>query len=107
MIAVLDDWNDRCVQVLGEIEGQVLEARRKARERRQHEEEHQKVIERLMDDDGLKERGGSKRGAYDAEGGEPMDVDESLRRGGLRGAKRGGGGGAGTGGFRHSGFGRR
>ena len=109
MVAVLDDWNNRCVGVLAEIEGQVREVRRKATERRKREQEHEKIVERAINDDGLKEKGrpAAKRGAgdtengggYDADGGDAMDVDDTLARGGARNAKRGG--------MRFSGFGKR
>lgn len=102
MIAVLDDWNDRCVSVLTEIEGQVTEVRRKAAERRRWEKEHEKILEKAImgDDRVLKEtsRAGGKRGAgeaangegYGVDQGDAMDVDETLGRGGQRNAKRGG-----------------
>ncbi len=101
MVAVLDDWDKRCIGVLAEIEGQVNDVRRNAAERRRRQQEAERVIEKTMEEEGVKEKGkaagkrgaadGENTGGYDAEGGEEMDVDDVLGRGGARNAKRGGG----------------
>ena len=82
MVSVLEDWDSRCVSVLGEIEGQVREIRRKAQEQRKRDTEHEKAVAKKMGDN----EDGKKRGGEEAE---EMDIDEGGRR--LRGAKRGGG----------------
>lgn len=101
MVAVLDDWDGRCVSVLAEIEGQVQDVRRNAAERRRKQLEGERAIEKAMGEEGAKDKGkaAGKRGAadgenvggYDVEGAEEMDVDDVLVRGGVRNAKRGGG----------------
>lgn len=101
IVAVLDDWNGRCVSVLAEIEGQVTEVRRRAADRRRREKEHERILEKAMADDRTSKdtgKAGGKRGAgeagngegYDVDQGDMMDVDETLGRGGQRNAKRGG-----------------
>ena len=87
MVSVLEDWDSRCVSVLGEIEGQVREIRRKAQEQRKKETEHEKAVAKRMgeNEDGKGKLG--KRGG--GEEADEMDIDEGGRR--LRGAKRGGG----------------
>ena len=87
MVSTLEDWDSRCVSVLGEIEGQVLQIRRKAQEQRRRETEHEKVVAKKMgeNEDGKGKLG--KRGG--GEEADEMDIDEGGRR--LRGAKRGGG----------------
>ncbi len=87
MLSVLEDWDNRCGSVLGEIEGQVREIRRKAQEQRKREAEHEKAVAKRMgeNDDGKGKLG--KRGG--GEEGDEMDIDDGGRR--LRGAKRGGG----------------
>ena len=82
MVSVLEDWDSRCVSVLGEIEGQIREIRRKAQEQRKRDTEHEKAVAKKMGDN----EDGKKRGGEEAE---EMDIDEGGRR--LRGAKRGGG----------------
>ncbi|KAI9817111.1 MAG: hypothetical protein M1827_001223 [Pycnora praestabilis] len=105
-IAVLDDWDSRCVGVLGEIEGQVREIRWRAGERRRKEREVEAVMENALGNTiatGVGGGGGSgagigaavgakgdKRAADGGEEGEEMDVDEIMGRGGTRNAKRGG-----------------
>ena len=72
------------MSVLGEIEGQVREIRRKAQEQRKRETEHEKAVAKHM---GENEGKLGKRGG--GEEADEMDIDEGGRR--LRGAKRGGG----------------
>lgn len=96
MVAVLDDWDSRCVGVLGEIEIHIKEIRRKATETRKRELENEKMLEKAMGEEREKGKAVGKRGARDKEGdsewGDEMDVDEGgAGRGKLRGAKRGGG----------------
>ncbi|KAL9138706.1 MAG: hypothetical protein Q9175_000061 [Cornicularia normoerica] len=87
MVSVLEDWDIRCVSVLGEIEEQLREIRRKAQEQRKRETEHEKAVAKKMgeNEDGKGKLG--KRGG--GEEADEMDIDEGGRR--LRGAKRGGG----------------
>ena len=87
MVSVLEDWDSRCVSVLGEIEGQVQTVRRKAQEQRKRETEHEKAVAKKMgeNDDGRGKLG--KRGG--GEEADEMDIDEGGRR--LRSTKRGGG----------------
>ena len=87
MVSVLEDWDGRCVSVLGEIEGQVREIRRKAQEQRKRETEHEKAVAKKMgeSEDGKGKLG--KRGGGDE--GDEMDIDEAGRR--LRSSKRGAG----------------
>ena len=87
MVSVLEDWDGRCVSVLGEIEGQVREIRRKAQEQKRRETEHEKTVAKRMgeNEDGKGKLG--KRGG--GEEGDEMEIDEGGRR--SRGAKRGGG----------------
>ena len=99
LIAVLDDWDARCVAVLSDIEHQVAEIKRKAQEVRRREVENERAIERALGEEGAKVSGKTvgKRGvrdkddgAFGADGGDEMDLDDSLRRGRPKGAKRGG-----------------
>lgn len=100
MVAVLEDWDSRCVSVLAEIEEQVIEVRRKAQEVRRRELENEKAVEKAMETESEKGKGKSagKRGAREVvdrdgaggEGGDEMDVDEAGGRGTKRGSKRGG-----------------
>ena len=100
MVAVLDDWDERCVSVLAEIEGQVGDVRKKAAEKRRREKEHENIVEKAMEDESFRDKGklGGKRGVgetengegYDADRGEAMEIDETLGRDGQRNAKRGG-----------------
>lgn len=100
MVAVLDDWDKRCMEVLREIEEQVREVRRKAEEVRQRDVENERAFERAMEHE-VKDKGkaAGKRGARDpadresglADGGDEMDVDEGAGRGRPRATKRGGG----------------
>ena len=69
------------MSVLGEIEGQVREIRRKAQEQRKRDTEHEKAVAKKMGDN----EDGKKRGGEEAE---EMDIDDGRRS---RGAKRGGG----------------
>ena len=87
MVSVLEDWDSRCVSVLGEIEGQVREIRRKAQEQKRRETEHEKTVAKRMgeNEDGKGKLG--KRGG--GEEGDVMEIDDGGRR--SRGAKRGGG----------------
>ncbi|CAF9920410.1 hypothetical protein IMSHALPRED_004878 [Imshaugia aleurites] len=89
MVSVLEDWDSRCVSVLGEIEGQIREIRRKAQAQKKREVEHEKAVAKKMGDneDGKGGKLGKRGGGEEAE---EMDIDEGGRR--LRGAKRGGGG---------------
>lgn len=100
MVAVLDDWDKRCIGVLWEIEQQVKEVRRKAEEVRLRDIENEKAFERALEHDGKdKGKAAGKRGARDpadresglADGGDEMDVDEGAGRGKPRATKRGGG----------------
>lgn len=100
MVAVLDDWDKRCVGVLREIERQVMEVRRKAEEARARDLEDERAYERAMESDGKdKGKAAGKRGARDAadrdstiaDGGDEMDVDEGAGKGRSRATKRGGG----------------
>ena len=100
IVAVLDDWNERCVSVLAEIEGQVQNIRAKAAERRKRELEHQATLDKLLSDENAKDRTkpAGKRavgdtengGGLDAEYGEAMDLDDNQGRVGQRNSKRGG-----------------
>lgn len=105
MVAVLDDWDARCVSVLAEIERQVQEVRRAAAETWRRETENEKAMDKATGAGEEKTKGAVKRGARDKEGdgewGDEMDVDEGLGRGRPRVAKRGGGGG------RFAGFARK
>jgi hypothetical protein len=84
MVSVLENWDDRCVSVLAEIEGQVRDVRRKAMESRRREEAHAKAVEKAMYDG---EKKGGKRGGEEEEI-EYMDENTGRK---TRGAKRGGG----------------
>lgn len=88
MVQVLGDWDSRCVTVLGEIEGQVVEVRRKAQEARKRETEHEKAVSKAMSDGEGKGKLGKRLGQ--GEEGEEMEMDEGAG-GRTRGAKRGGG----------------
>ncbi len=95
MISVLEDWDSRCGDVLGELEERVRDVRKKAAEQRRRELENEKAVERAMGEDGGKGKAGGKRGARDEEngmegGGDMMDCDEGVGRGRPRNAKRGG-----------------
>ena len=100
MIAVFNDWNDRCTKVLLDLECQVAGVRRKAIERRRSEQEHEKAIDKAFDKAPGDDRGmkvGFKRGVGEADNElgyaddvEVMDLDDTLGRGGQRNAKRGG-----------------
>lgn len=115
MLEVLEGWEKRCVGVLGELEGEVREVRRRAGERKGRGARWEGVVGRAMvtatgDGEMGKGSGGGKRGAGDGEavledeglgGEEEMEIDVGgVGRGG-RIAKRGGGGG------RFGGLGRR
>ena len=90
MVSVLGDWDNRCVSVLGELEGQVRDVRRKAQEQRKREAEHEKVVSKATGENGDgKGKVVGKRGVL--EDGEEMEVDEGLGGGRTRNAKRGGG----------------
>lgn len=98
MIATLEEWDNRCVSVLSEIEGQVRDIRNKATERKRREKEHEMIFEKASSEEGgrLMGKAGGKRGAGaeadgDANGlelGEAMDIDDTSGRGGERNAKR-------------------
>ena len=100
LVAILEDWNGRCVSVLSEIEGQIRDVRVRAAQRKRREAEHQAVFEKAAAEENLKDRGKAvgKRGMGDTEtsggttgeNGEVMEVDEVIGRGGQRNAKRGG-----------------
>ena len=100
LVAILEDWNGRCANVLAEIEGQVKDVRAKAAERKRREQQHESLYDRALNDDNARDRGkvAGKRGAGDSENsggldidpGEAMEVDEVSGRGGQRTAKRGG-----------------
>lgn len=87
MVAVLEDWDKRCINVLGEIEGQVAEVRRKAVDRRRREAEHERTVEKRMAE--ISRDGKGKLGKRGGEEGEEMDVEKGDG-GRTRGAKRGG-----------------
>ena len=89
MITILNEWDDRCVDVLGQLEEQVKDVKRRALREKRREEANEKATARLMEDKDGKGKGGGKRGV--GEEGDDMDVDENG--GGLRtrGVKRGGG----------------
>lgn len=82
---VLEDWDRRCVTVLGEIEGQVREVRRKALETKRRKGANEKAIAKAMGDKETRASGKRVQGE-----GEEMDVDEGIA-GRTRNAKRGGG----------------
>ena len=87
MVSVLEDWDSRCVSVLGEIEGQVREIRRKAQEQKRRDTAHERTVAMRM---GENEEGNGKLGKRGGgEEGDEMEIDEGGRR--SRGAKRGGG----------------
>ena len=48
MVSVLEEWDSRCVAVLGDLEGQVREVRRKAMEQRKKEGEHERSVAKAM-----------------------------------------------------------
>lgn len=101
MVHVLEDWDVRCIEALGEIEGQIAEVRRRAVKARRREIENQKAVEQAMGDEHeFAGKAPGKRGAGDkddgdgdgkGEAGDEMEVDEESGRGRPRGAKRGGG----------------
>lgn len=100
MVAVLDDWDKRCIGVLWEIEQQIKEVQTKAEELKARDVENERALERALEHDGKdKGKAAGKRGARDAadresalgEGGDEMDVDEGAGRGRPRATKRGGG----------------
>lgn len=99
MVRVLEDWDARCIGVLGEIEAQIKEVRRRAVEVRRREIENQKAVEQAMGEEHeVIAKAPGKRGAGDkddgdgrGEAGDEMEVDEEPGRGRPRGAKRGGG----------------
>ena len=117
MIAVLDEWDGRCVGVLEEIEDQVRDVRRNAAERRKRRVDGERALEVAMGEEEGRERekerekekgkaagkrvaaDGENVEAIDGQGVEEMELDEGLGRGGARNAKRGGG--------RFAGLGRR
>lgn len=88
MVHVLEDWDSRCVTVLGEIEAQVRDVRRKAQETRKREQEHEKAFTKAMGENETKGKLGKRVGLGEEE--EGMDMDEGGG-GRTRGAKRGGG----------------
>lgn len=75
--------------VLGEIEGQIREVRRKAQELKRREVEHEKAFGKAVGDGEGKGKLG-KRGGLGEDGEDEMDLDDGGK-GRLRGAKRGGG----------------
>lgn len=99
MVQVLEDWDARCVEALGEIKAQIAEVRRRAVEARRREIENQKAVEQAMGEEHeVLAKTPGKRGAGDkddgdgkGEAGDEMEVDEESGRGRPRGAKRGGG----------------
>ena len=86
---MLEDWDNRCTNVLAELEGQVREVRRKALKERRREEANEKAVAKLMEE---KENGKGKvvgkRGV--GEENEEMEIDEGGTQR-TRTAKRGGG----------------
>lgn len=100
LVAILEEWNGRCANVLAEIEGQVKDVRAKAAKRKRREQQHESLYDRALNDDNVRDRGkvAGKRGAGDSENSgaldidpaEAMEVDEVTGRGGQRTAKRGG-----------------
>ncbi|KAL6713892.1 hypothetical protein ACLMJK_008386 [Lecanora helva] len=88
MVKVLEDWDSRCVNVLGEIEAQVAEVRKKAVERRRREVEYEKLVAKAMGEGDGKGKLGKRGGS--GEDGDEMDLDDGST-GRTRGAKRGGG----------------
>ena len=67
MLEVLEGWEKRCVGVLGELEGEVRQVRRRAGERRGKGAGWEGVVGRAMVE-GEKGRGLGKRGAGDGDG---------------------------------------
>ena len=104
LISTLDDWNARCVSVLGELEDQIEGVRQKAIKKRQREQRDEAALDKLVsskDTSNDKGKSGGKRGAQEAiggrgvfggEGGEEMDLDQGRLGGRSKGVKRGGGG---------------
>lgn len=91
---MLEDWDNRCVDVLGELEERVRDVRKKAAEQRRRELVNEKAVEKAVGEDKGKGAGG-KRGVRDEEngvegGGDLMEVDEGVGRGRPKNAKRGG-----------------
>lgn len=80
MISVLNEWDQRCVHVLSELDDQVKEVKRRALKARRREEANEKATAKLMEDKDSKSKGGGKRGV--GEEGDDMDIDEGG--GGLR-----------------------
>lgn len=87
MVRVLEDWDSRCVSVLGELEAQVREVMRGAQEKRKRELEHERAVAKAMGDGEGKGKLGKRVVGI---GGEEMDLDDG-NGGRTRGAKRGGG----------------
>ena len=90
LVSVLEDWDNRCVDVLAELEDQVREVRRKALKERRRQEAIDKAMAKVMED---QEKGNGKpvgkRGV--GEEGDEMDIDMGDAGTRSKNAKRGGG----------------
>lgn len=99
MVRVLEDWDARCIDALGDIEARIRQVRKRAVEDRRREIENEKAVEQAMGEEHeVIPKAPGKRGAGDkddadgkGEAGDEMDIDEESGRGRPRGAKRGGG----------------
>lgn len=96
LVSVLEDWDSRCVSVLGELEQQVVAVRQKALERKRREARDEAAMEKLMEAEEKKEKGGKRsakevgNGDAGPDGDDGMDVDPRAGKGRFRGPKRGG-----------------
>ncbi|KAI9705965.1 MAG: hypothetical protein M1836_005371 [Candelina mexicana] len=90
MIKVLDDWDSRCVGVLGDLEVQMKEIRRRAAERRKKDRQMENILERAMNGDKGGKRAAAEEGFMHTDASDEMEIDDVLGRGGVRNAKRGG-----------------
>ncbi|KAL9610271.1 MAG: hypothetical protein Q9167_005016 [Letrouitia subvulpina] len=96
LVSVLEDWDSRCVSVLEELEQQVMAVRQKALERKRREARDEAAMEKLMEAEEKKERGGKRsakevgNGDVGPDGDDSMDVDPRAGKGRFRGSKRGG-----------------
>lgn len=96
LVSVLEDWDSRCVSVLGELEQQVMAVKQKALERKRREERDEAAMEKMMEAEEKKEKGGKRsakevgNGDVGPDGDDDMDVDPRAVKGRFRGPKRGG-----------------
>ncbi|RPA72560.1 hypothetical protein BJ508DRAFT_216938 [Ascobolus immersus RN42] len=88
MLETMENWGAQCEAVLGDIEAEIQRVFESAEKVKKEEAEYNKMVERKRDGSGgsIQSMLRGKRGGE--EGGDEMEVDEELGRGGRR--KRGG-----------------